>query len=238
MLVLDVGCGTGAITRGIAEAVLPGGFAVGVDRDADLIEKAIARASAPPNLRFERAEASGLAYDRKFDVVSSARTLQWIADVPGAISRMARAAKPGGLLVVLEYNHSLNQWDPEPPAPFSTFYRAFLEWRRSNGWDNEMAIRLPALFERAGLLDIQSHPQDETSELGAADFAEKTALWTDVILNLGLAMQTSGFIERTVLEEARVTYEEWRRHKLRKQTLSMATVVARVPFAHSDRQAD
>jgi ubiquinone/menaquinone biosynthesis C-methylase UbiE len=31
MAVLDVGCGAGAITRGIAEAVAPGGHALGLD---------------------------------------------------------------------------------------------------------------------------------------------------------------------------------------------------------------
>jgi ubiquinone/menaquinone biosynthesis C-methylase UbiE len=38
--VLDVGFGTGAITVGIAEAVAPGGFVIGVDRDPDFLETA------------------------------------------------------------------------------------------------------------------------------------------------------------------------------------------------------
>lgn len=40
LAVLDVGCGTGAITRGIAEAVAPGGRAVGLDVNAGMIESA------------------------------------------------------------------------------------------------------------------------------------------------------------------------------------------------------
>ena len=38
--VLDIGCGTGAITAGIVPRVSPGGFVLGIDRDEDLIERA------------------------------------------------------------------------------------------------------------------------------------------------------------------------------------------------------
>ena len=38
--VLDVGCGTGAITKGIAEAVGPGCLVVGVDRDPAHVDRA------------------------------------------------------------------------------------------------------------------------------------------------------------------------------------------------------
>ena len=37
MTVLDAGCGTGAITRGIAQAVSPGGAVCGIDVNARLI---------------------------------------------------------------------------------------------------------------------------------------------------------------------------------------------------------
>lgn len=50
--VLDVGCGTGAITRGMAEAVGPTGRAAGVDRHVVLIEKAHALHRSTPGLWF------------------------------------------------------------------------------------------------------------------------------------------------------------------------------------------
>ncbi len=40
MTVLDVGCGTGAITSGIAEIVGPSRRVMGIDNNPDLIEKA------------------------------------------------------------------------------------------------------------------------------------------------------------------------------------------------------
>src|SRR5262245_15279873 len=104
MAVLDVGCGTGASTRGIAEAVAPNGVVVGVDRDRGLIERAQVHCALLPNLRFEEGDATRLGYEGRFDVVTAARTLQWIDDPRAALRRMKLAAKPGGLLVVLDYN--------------------------------------------------------------------------------------------------------------------------------------
>ena len=231
MSVLDVGCGTGAITKGIAEAVGPAGTVVGVDRDQGLIARARAHCRLLPNLSFEEGDATSLSFERRFDVVTSARTLQWIADVPGAISSMTQATKFGGLIVVLDYNHSLNGWVPKPPAQFAAFYDAFLFWRRSNGWDNEIGNHLPELFNEAGLIEIRSYTQDETSTLGDHDFAETTALWTEVIDNVASALQTSGFCGAALLHDARNIYEDWRKKALVKQTLSMRTVVAKVPTA-------
>lgn len=155
MAVLDVGCGTGAITHGIAAAVGLTGEVVGIDRDEGLIERARAHCLQHRHLFFERKDATDLGFARRFDVVTSARTLQWIAEVADAISNMARAAKHDGLVVVLDYNHSLNEWAPNPPPQFLDFYQAFLRWRHSNGWDNAMGNSLPALFTTAGLIE---HP--------------------------------------------------------------------------------
>jgi SAM-dependent methyltransferase len=232
MSVLDVGCGTGAITKGIAEAVGPTGTVVGVDRDQALVERARPHCRLLPNLSFEEGDATTLSFERRFDAVTSARTLQWIADVAGAISCMTRATKYGGLIVVLDYNHSLNEWVPKPPPQFAAFYNAFLVWRRSNGWDNEIGNHLPELFQEAGLVDIQSSPQDEITKLGDHDFAEATALWTEVIDNIAPALQKSGFCGASLLDDARNVYGDWRKKALVKQTLSMTAVVAKVPDAN------
>src|ERR1019366_3444221 len=143
--VLDVGFGTGAITVGIAAAVGPEGSVVGVDRDEDLLARAREEHTAIPNLRFEHGDATSLTFKEQFDIVTAARTLQWIADPGLAVRRMKAAAKPGGLVVVLDYNLAANEWEPDPPAAFRDFYQAFLDWREANHWDNKMADHLPGL---------------------------------------------------------------------------------------------
>jgi len=225
MAVLDVGCGTGAITSGVAEAVGPDGVVVGVDRDHGLIERARAHCAGRPNLSFEEADAIALPYDGRFDVVTAARTLQWVADLPAAVRQMISAARPGGLLVVLDYNHALNSWDPAPPPEFAAFYAAFLGWRQSHGWDNEVANHCPALFAAAGLRDVRTIVQDETSIRTDQDFAEKTGLWPEVIDNLGPTLQSAGVCDVSLLAAARQSYEAWRRTDLERHTLSMTATL-------------
>src|SRR5215472_11030821 len=76
LCVLDVGCGTGAITAGAAKAVGPHGHVVGIDRDAVLLELARTEHSMVPNLRFEYVDVTTLTSRAQFDIVSAARTLQ------------------------------------------------------------------------------------------------------------------------------------------------------------------
>src|SRR5947209_15151266 len=83
MSVLDVGCGTGAITEGIVRAVAPGEV-VGIDRDASLL---------PASGQFMVQDALTMEFEQRFDVVTAARALQWMADPGEAVRRMARAAK-------------------------------------------------------------------------------------------------------------------------------------------------
>src|SRR3954469_23904612 len=68
--VLDVGCGTGAITAGIAKAVEPNGHALGVDRDEGLLEIARKEYMAFSNLQFQSGDATHLNFRAQFDIVT------------------------------------------------------------------------------------------------------------------------------------------------------------------------
>jgi ubiquinone/menaquinone biosynthesis C-methylase UbiE len=56
MMILDVGCGTGAITADIARAVGPEGMVLGIDRDDANLAIAIQEHRGIRNLRFERGD--------------------------------------------------------------------------------------------------------------------------------------------------------------------------------------
>jgi len=227
--VLDIGCGTGAITAGAAKAVGPHGHVVGIDRDEALLELARTEHAKVPNLRFEYGDVTTLTSCAQFDIVSAARTLQWIADPALAVSKMKQAAKPSGVLVVLDYNHTANRWEPDPPGEFKLFYYAFLAWRHTNRWDNEMADHLPDLFRSAELVEVKSQVQDEVVERGGTDFPERAALWSEVIENVGGQLTTAGFCTKRQLDEARECYDSWAKTALVKQTLAMRAITGVVP---------
>jgi SAM-dependent methyltransferase len=220
MSVLDVGCGTGAITADIARAVGPEGRVVGLDRDASLLSLAREDHGEIPNLRFVEGDLLTFRLNETFDIVTAARTLQWVSTPADALARMAQAAAPGGRVVVLDYNHEDNEWQPEPPVPFMRFYAAFLEWRRGNGWDNLMADTLLGLFRSQGLRDIVITDDDEIA--GRGDPA--TAIWTRVVATVGPTLVSAGFLNEGERSRAEVSYRDWVRDKLETQRLRMKTV--------------
>jgi ubiquinone/menaquinone biosynthesis C-methylase UbiE len=226
--VLDVGCGTGAITAGIAKAVGPEGYVVALDRDEGLLTLGRSEHRAHPNLQFVYGDAMTLSYRAQFDIVTAARTLQWISEPNQAISKMKQAAKPGGMLVILDYNYAWNEWEPISPAEFRDFYEAFLAWRRANHWDNEMADHLAGLFRAAGLVDVESREQDEIVERGEPEFTERAALWSEVIEKVGEPLSKAGFCTESQLQAAHEGCGAWVQTELRRQKLAMRTVTGRV----------
>jgi SAM-dependent methyltransferase len=202
--------GTGAITRGIAEAVGRHGRAVGVDVNASLIEKARAAHRGVPGLSFEVADVHALP-SGGFDIVTAARVLQWLAEPAAALGRMADAVKPGGRGVVLDYNHEKIAWTPAPPESMRRFLAAFLRWRESAGMDNAIADRLPEMFSRAGLHEIVATDQHETSRHGDPDFEARAGIWAAVAATRGHQMVADGAISETERRAAEADYRAWLR---------------------------
>ncbi len=204
MTVLDVGCGTGAITRGIADAVSPDGAVCGIDVSTDLIARASTASAGQRNLRFEVADIHEERWEAAFDVVTSARVLQWLADPARAIAAMVRAARRGGTIAVLDYDHTRAEWDPPMPPSVQRFYQSFLGWRGDAGMDNAIAAHLPALFDQAGLADVTVIDQHEVTTVRDADYRRRIALWPGVIATRGHQIVAEGWLteaDRALAEE-------------------------------------
>jgi ubiquinone/menaquinone biosynthesis C-methylase UbiE len=227
MAVLDVGCGTGSITAGIANAIGPRGSVIGIDRDESLLAIAKEEFGSMANLSFVCQDALSICFESRFDVVTASRALQWMAEPKEAVLRMTQAVKPGGAVVALDYNHAEHTWTPEPPAAFRHFYSAFLAWRENNGWDNRIAERLPEMFRAAGLEEIRSLASDETGVSGDADFENLIAIWKVIIDGIGPKVSEAGFVTESQLQSAQQSYADYAANTLVSQTLSMRTVSGR-----------
>lgn len=100
MCVLDVGCGPGTITLGLAESVAPGEV-VGVDLQEAMVDRARALAAERgiANVRFDLADAYELPFsDRSFDAALEHRVLMHLADPVRGLREVRRVLRPGGVL--------------------------------------------------------------------------------------------------------------------------------------------
>ncbi len=106
--VLDVGCGTGYLTRRMAARVGPDGAVTGVDASPPVLEYAGRRkqrpGSAPCTYREGVAEALDLP-DASFDTVVTSLMLHHLPEDlrPAALREMRRVLRPGGRLLVVEF---------------------------------------------------------------------------------------------------------------------------------------
>lgn len=227
--VLDVGCGSGSITAGIARAVQPGGTVVGIDRDAALIERGRGRYADVPGLHLRCGSVLDLDEPAAYDVVTAARALQWIPETEAALARMVATARPGGLVVVLDYDHADLDWSPEPPATVRRFYDAFLAWRAAGGLDNRMGSSLAERFTRAGLVDVRSLPADEASRRGDLRFADDLRIWAVVIADIGPVVVNGGHLDETARSDAQRDYQDWCRDRAESQRMVLRAAVGRRP---------
>jgi SAM-dependent methyltransferase len=223
MRVLDVGCGTGAITRDVAAAVAPGN-AVGLDINQALLRQAAALRGGSTNLCFVRADIYTLPFADTFDIATAARVLLWLSQPADAVRQLAGTVKSDGKVVVLDYDHERIEWDPEPPASVGRFYRAFLTWRAEAGMDNAIAGRLPALFESAGLVDIAISPQHERTRRGDVDFGARIGIWADVAGSRGHQMVGDGAISEAERATAEADYRDWAHTHARSQAMYLLAV--------------
>jgi SAM-dependent methyltransferase len=224
LAVLDVGCGTGAITRGIAEVVGRDGRAVGVDVDAAMIEKARAAHGGVPGLAFDVADACALPFSGAFDIATAARVLQWLADPAAAVRSMTAAVKRGGRVVVLDFNHEKAAWTPDPPASMRRFYAAFLRWRATSGMDNAIADHLAGLFASVGLAEVVTTDQHEVTRRTDPDFEARAGIWAAVAATRGHQMVADGAISERARRGAEDDYRTWIRDGAESHVLYLLAV--------------
>jgi len=105
---LDVGCGLGDAALTLATHLGEHGELVGIDASGQMIAAARQRAAGVRcRMRFSVGDAHRLEEpDNSFDAVRSERTLQWLRDPEGAVGEMARVARTGGLLSLIDSDWS------------------------------------------------------------------------------------------------------------------------------------
>jgi SAM-dependent methyltransferase len=152
--VLDVGCGTGELSRVLAEE--SGGRIVGADRDSDLLR------ATPEAVEPMLADAHHLPFpDDSFDVVACQALLVNLPDPARALREFARVARPGGRVAAVEPDNaavsvtSTVEAEAALAARARELYVAGAETDVALGGANE-------LFERVGLSSVSVRRYEQT----------------------------------------------------------------------------
>ena len=94
MRVIDLGCGTGSLTRKLHMA-LNAHETVGLDRSERMLE--VARREPPvPGLRFETRAIEAFEAHGAYDLIFSNAALHWVESHETLMPRLYEALKPGG----------------------------------------------------------------------------------------------------------------------------------------------
>lgn len=112
--VLEIGCGTGFLTGALAARGIGGEWLV-TDIAPEMVERCRARALPPhPDRRIRFATLDGEhgpPPGGPFDLICSSLAVQWFADAPAALARLARYLAPGGHLMITTLGaDSFAQW--------------------------------------------------------------------------------------------------------------------------------
>ena len=102
-VVLDLGCGTGQMTRRLAER-FPSATVLGLDLSRGMIERAataVDDAGDPVHAAFAIADAAGLPLpSASVDLVVCSESFHWYDDQPGALAELFDVLRPGGRLMI------------------------------------------------------------------------------------------------------------------------------------------
>lgn len=179
--VIDIACGTGVVSRLLAEKVGKSGSVVGVDLNPNMIE--VAKRSVPSTVELHEGDVTALPFpDGSFDMAFCQQGLQFFPEKVAALKEVRRVLKPGGTLI-------LTVWSAVPAlgAAVSEGLERYVGAEAARAALSPFAFRdlevIKLLFVESGFSDIQTEvlavdrllgPTEESipQELGGGGFGE------------------------------------------------------------------
>jgi SAM-dependent methyltransferase len=168
--VLDIGCGAGATSLLLGEAVGPGGSVTGVDISQPMLALARSRVHVK-NIEFIEADAAHYPFQPDYDLIFSRFGVMFFADPVAAFANIRKAAvKKGRLAFACWRPVQENEWvflpyqaakpllpEQEPARPHAPGPFAFADPERVRG-----------ILQDSGFADIRIEKFDGLMDLGAS----------------------------------------------------------------------
>jgi ubiquinone/menaquinone biosynthesis C-methylase UbiE len=226
MTVLDIGCATGFISKDIATIVGENGKVTAIDNTASLILSGKESHQNVMNLELIHVDLFDFNPEEKFDLIVSARVLQWLSNPKEALIKIKSLLKPNGQISILDYDHTNLDWNPAPPESMQSFYNTFLKWRQDAGMNNQIAEDLPLLLEEAGFHSIEKINCDELYNEERSDYKSKIGIWSKVAGSV--QMVEEGYLDNELRLTAIEEYDHWIETKAISMTMKLNEVRGKI----------
>ena len=209
MRLLDLGCGPGTITTGLARAVAPGEV-VGLDVVPEVLDEARAHLATTGlgNVRFEPGSAYTLPFEAaSFDVVHAHQLFQHLTRPIDAAREAWRVLRPDGLLAVRDADYATMTHWPHSPL-LDRWLALYHEVARRNGAEPDAGRRLASWLRAGGFGHIEVSAT--TAVYSTADEVRNWGdSWADRITRSSVATQAVEYALASTAELEAIA-EAWR----------------------------
>lgn len=199
---LEVGAGAGSVARWLCDRVGPGGRVVATDLDTGFLEKL-----AEENLEVRRHDiVTDDLEEGHYDLVHTRLVLEHIPERDRVLRRLAAALRPGGWLVVEDFDWSSVMAGPGSVAEglHTRVYEALPAVFGVAGAVTDYGRRLPLEFRAAGLVAVAAEGRVHVP-LGGSPAA---AWWQLSLAKLAEPLVRTGRLTRAEVSEAVAACED------------------------------